>query len=121
MTIGTWPPTLADLKADRGIDLSDTRDDVALGNCLVSSIGFVQRVRTKFNYTNDPMNTDPSPDTAPDMWLGTVRLAARWFSRRESPDAMISMGDLGTGRVTSFDADIDRLLRIGRHSTAMVL
>jgi hypothetical protein len=25
------------------------------------------------------------------------------------------MGEMGTARVTSFDPDIDRLLRIGRH------
>lgn len=120
MTIGTWPPTLADLKTDRGIDLADTRDDVVLGNMLTAAIGFVQRVRTRFNYANDPMSTYPDPGTAPDMWLGTVRLAGRWFSRKDSPDAMISMGDLGSGRVTSFDADIDRLLRIGRHSAPLI-
>ena len=121
MTIGTWPPTLADLKTDRGIAPSDTRDDVVLGNMLAAAIGFVERVRTRFNYDADPLNTDPNPGTAPDMWLGTVRLAGRWFARKDSPDAMISLGDLGSGRVTSFDADIDRLLRIGRHSAPMIV
>jgi hypothetical protein len=49
-----------------------------------------------------------------------VRLASRWHTRRRSPDALIEMGELGASRVPSFDPDIDRLLRIGRHALPVV-
>ncbi|MBB2500264.1 hypothetical protein H5411_14160 [Amycolatopsis echigonensis] len=48
------------------------------------------------------------------MSLGTVRLAAREFARRRSPEALIDMGELGSARIPSFDPDIERLLGIGR-------
>lgn len=54
-----------------------------------------------------------APDA--DLKLGTIRLAARWYSRRLTPSALIELGQLGGARVPSFDPDIERLLRIGRH------
>ncbi|MBN9739508.1 hypothetical protein DMP23_00040 [Amycolatopsis sp. A1MSW2902] len=63
-----------------------------------------------------PLGKAPGADLA----LGTLRLAGRWFTRRRSPDALISMGDLGSARVPSFDPDIDQLLRVGRFARAVV-
>ena len=56
------------------------------------------------------------PVPGSDFELGTIRLAGRWFTRRRSPDGLVSMAELGGARVPSFDPDIERLLRIGRHS-----
>jgi hypothetical protein len=116
----TWPPTLDELKTDLKIDLNDTRDDVRLASDLAAAVAFVERVRPAFRYDQyDPDQFD-KPEVTADHWLGTVRLAGRWNDRRRSPDGTISMGDLGTSRVSSFDPDIDRMLRIGRHAKAKV-
>jgi hypothetical protein len=49
-----------------------------------------------------------------------LRLAGRWHTRRRSPDGLVAMAEMGAARVTSFDPDIDRLLRIGRHKRPRV-
>lgn len=116
----SWPPTLNELKTDRGIELSDTRDDEQLDMVLDAAVAFVQRVRPDLKY--DP--TDPDqlelPDPSADVRLGTLRLAGRWHDRRRSPDGMIAMAELGVSRVSTFDGDIDRLLRLGRHQRMRV-
>lgn len=116
----TWPPTLDELKVDLGIDLTDVRDDDRLDQVLDAAVSFVERVRPDLRYdTSDPDQLElPAPGA--DVRLGTLRLAGRWHTRRRSPDGMVSMGELGAGRVSTFDGDIDRLLRIGRHQRARV-
>jgi hypothetical protein len=112
----SWPPALSELKGDMNIGPSDTRDDVALQVQLDAAVSFVERVRPAFNYRADPLSTLPAP--VPDLNLGTVRLAGRWYTRRKSPDALVAMGDLGSARIPSFDPDIERLLGIGRFKGA---
>lgn len=108
----TWPPLLADLKTDAGVPPDNTDDDANLLTDLASAVAYVQRVRPTFNYTNDPVSDDcPVTD---DLWAGTLAYARRLFTRRRSPDGVISMGDLGVGRVPTVDPDIDRMLGIGR-------
>lgn len=106
-----WPPTLDDLKRDK--DISDTRDDAALQPNLDAAIAFVERVRPEFNYSGDELSELPEPTA--DMFLGTIRLALRWFARRKSPEALIELGELGSARIPSFDPDIERMLGIGRY------
>jgi len=113
-----WPPSLDELKTDMKIDLDDTRDDDRLAQVLDAAVDWVQRNRPDVAY--DPFTPDLDPPTR-DHRLGTLRLAARWHLRRRSPDGMINMGELGlTGRVTTYDNDIDRMLRIGRHQKMRV-
>ncbi|MFI6759367.1 phage head-tail connector protein [Micromonospora sp. NPDC050417] len=100
--------TLAGLKLDMGI--TDTRDDAKLSQVLDAATAFVEQVRPAFNYAGDEPDL-PVPDAA--LVLGTYRLAARWHTRRRSPDALIQLAEMGASRVPSFDVDIDRLLRIG--------
>jgi hypothetical protein len=108
-----WPPVLPDLKAD--IDIDDTADDVLLQLQLDAAVTFVERFHDgRFNFDADPLVDLPAPGA--DLELGTIRLAGRWHTRRRSPDGLVSMAELGSGRVPSFDPDIDRLLRIGRHA-----
>jgi len=119
-----WPPVLEDLRADirgrvlAGEQLSvDTSDTASLQLRLDAAVGFVQRIRRgDFNFGDDPALPDPDANTV----LGTLMLAARWQWRRRSPDALIDAGDLGSSRVPSFDPDIERLLRIGRHQKPRV-
>lgn len=119
-----WPPTLEDLRSDirgrvlAGEQLSaDTSDTAALQLRLDAAVGFVSRIRRgDFNFGDNPALPAPDADTV----LGTLMLAARWQWRRRSPDALIDAGDLGSSRVPSFDPDIERLLRIGRHQKPRV-
>ena len=110
-----WPPTLDDVKGDLGIELTDTRDDATLSTRLAAAIVFVERVRPGFRYDLTDVAQVELPDPDADTWLGTMLLASRWHARRRSPAALIEMGELGSARVPSFDPDIDRLLRLGRH------
>lgn len=116
----SWPPELADLKRDLGIE--DTRDDATLGDQLSAAIAFVERVRQgAFNFAGDadPLSSLPSPHE--DLILGTVRLAGRWHTRRRSPDGLVNMGsELGSTRVPSFDPDIERLLGVGRYRDSVI-
>lgn len=106
-----WPPTLNALKLDMGVD--DTRDDDRLDQVLEAAVAFVVRVRPRFNYEADPDSDYPDPTA--ELYLGTLRLAGRWHTRRRSPDALVDMAELGASRVPSFDPDIERLLGLGRY------
>lgn len=114
-----WPPSLADLKVDMGIDPLDTRDDTRLLSALDAAVVFVERVRRNhFNFDKDPLSELPAPTA--DLKLGTLLLAIRWHARRRSPDGLVQMAELGAARIPGFDPDIDRLLRIGRHARPVV-
>jgi hypothetical protein len=116
-----WPPTLLELKLDLKIDATDTREDARLAQVLDAAVDFTERVRTGFAY--DPLNPDQFglPQPTADLRLGTLRLAGRWHIRRRSPDGMVSVSaEMGSARVASFDADIDRLLGIGRHRKSVI-
>ena len=112
--------TLEELKnemADPEVD--DPGDDERLQRVLDAAQAFVERVRTgQFNFDDDPLCDRPGPTA--DLKLGTLMLARRWDTRRRSPDGLVAMADQGSARVLSFDPDIDRLLRIGRHAKARV-
>jgi len=112
----TWPPTLEQLKSDMDIEPGDTRDDESLTQQLVAAVSFVKGVRPEFNYDADPLSECPDPTEH--LGLGTLRLARRWFERRKSPAALVSLAELGAARVPSFDPDIDRMLGIGRYTPA---
>ncbi|NIH81692.1 phage head-tail connector protein [Amycolatopsis viridis] len=110
----SWPPTLVELKLDKKLEPTDDRDDELLQTQLDAAVAFVERVRSDIDYTEDVL--DPRPKPGPDLVLGTIRLAERWYTRRRSPDALVTMGpELGSARVPSFDPDIERLLGIGKY------
>lgn len=113
-----WPPTLEDLKRDLDIEHTDTTRDAALVDQLDAAIAKVEELRgATINFSGIP-STLPSPGA--DLALGAVRLAGRWYTRRRSPDGLISAGDLGNSRVPSYDADIERLLKIGRYAVPVI-
>lgn len=109
-----WPPTLTDVRLDRNLAESETREDDQLQQALDAAVAFVERVRPEFNYTADPLSELPDPTA--DLVLGVVRLAGRWHDRRRAPNGQVAMGDLGTTSVPSVDPDVSRLLGIGRFS-----
>lgn len=118
--------TLDELKNELadGEDVGDERpedpaDDERLQRVLDAAVAFVERVRKgQFNFDRDPLCDLPAPDA--DLKLGTLMLARRWDTRRRSPDGLVTMVDQGQARVLSFDPDIDRLLRLGRHARPVV-
>jgi hypothetical protein len=116
VTAVTWPPRLADLKAD--MNVPGDQDDALLQANLDAAVGVVERVRSDVDYGAYPLPGAKVPSA--DLKLGTIRLAARWFTRRRSPEALLDMAELGSARVPSFDADIDRLLRTGRYARAIL-
>lgn len=102
------------------VSYADTpEDDERLQRALDAAVAFVERVRKgQFNFDDDPLSTRPAPTA--DLKLGTLMLARRFCQRRRSPDGLVQMAGLGASKVTSFDPDIDRLLRIGKHAKARV-
>jgi hypothetical protein len=91
---------LEELKNDQTLDGQlTTRDDEALQRTLDAAMSWVQNHRTDIDYHG--AWTVPA-----EVRLGTVRLAARWFVRRVSPDGLVNLGDLGTGTVMRTDPDI---------------
>jgi hypothetical protein len=121
--VTVWPPDLAAFKThllSRGEDSAALdADDAKLQQKLDAAVSEVQRIhRGRYNFDGDPEN--PRPEPGPGIVLGTLMLAGRWHTRDRSPDGIVEMGELGTSRVPSFDPDIDRLLRIGRHGIPVV-
>ena len=116
-----WPPDLDALKADLGDEYDPVdRDDDRLQLVLDAAVDFVERVHSgRFDFAGDPESPLPDPEQST-IWLGTLRLAGRWHARRRSPDALVEMAELGSSRIPSFDADLERLLRIGRHKRPRV-
>lgn len=114
----SWPPTLALLKTDMGRELAegeppDDQDDAKLQLVLNAAVAVVQRLREgAYNFGRTGEETLAVPGD--DMRLGTVRLAWRWHARRRSPDALVAMAELGSGRVPMFDSDIELMLEVGR-------
>ena len=117
----SWPPQLVDLKEDLGDEYAEVFvDDARLQQNLDAAVYFTERIhKGRFNFDGDSLSDLPDPQ-ADTVWLGTIRLAGRWFTRRRSPDGLVAMAEMGAGRVPSFDPDIDRMLRIGRHTRPRV-
>lgn len=92
--------TLEALKNDQTLDSSlNTRDDEALQRALDAAQSWVERHRKDIDYRG--------AWTVPlEIQLGTLRLAARWFVRRISPDGTVNMGGFGTVQIMAVDPDI---------------
>jgi len=98
--------TLEALKNDQTLDRSalSTRDDEAMQRVLDAAQAWVEAHRPDLDYHG--------AWTVPlDVQLGALRLAARWFVRRVSPDGTVNMGGMGTATVMASDPDI--LIQLG--------
>jgi hypothetical protein len=91
---------LEELKNDQTLDGQLTsRDDEALQRTLDAAMSWVMDHRPDLDYHGDW--TVPA-----EIRLGTIRLAARWFVRRVSPNGMVQLGDMSSGMVMRTDPDI---------------
>lgn len=94
--------TLEELRNDQTLDGQITsRDDAALQRVLAAAMSWVMSHRTDIDYHG-------SWSVPAEVRLGTIRLAARWFIRRVSPDGVVNLGlgDMSTGMVQRADPDI---------------
>lgn len=113
-----WPPQRDELKVDTSLEDGD-QDDARLDQTLNAAVAYVERVhRGRVDFLDPPLGALPVPDA--DMVLGTLRLAARLHNRRRSPDGMVAAAELGSVRVGTGDADIDKLLRLGRWAPSVI-
>lgn len=116
----SWPPGVRELKAAMGIEPVDGRDDARLAAVLDAAVSFVQeRHAGRYNFTGEVLSE--LPDVPATIVEGTLMLARRWRTRDRSPDGLVQAGELGTSRIPSFDADIERLLRIGRYAPPVIV
>lgn len=117
-----WPPDITRLKRD--LNITDGRDDVVLAEQLAAAVGFVERYHAG-RYEFDPfviaVGSSALPAPGPEMELGVLRLAGRWYSRRRSPDGVIAMGDQGTQNIPGFDSDLERMLEMGRYGGSVIV
>ena len=113
----TFDELLNEIDQEEQGDLAEG-DTERLQRVFAAAVEFVERIhKGRFNFTGAPSDL-PVPGES--LKLGTLMLARRWDTRRRSPGGLVAMAELGAARVPSFDADIDRLLRIGRHAIPRV-
>lgn len=85
--------------------ISDTLDDVAIQQAIDAVAG-------KFTLILRPVIwTDPAPVEVPDdVREAGLLYVNRLLSRRNSPDGVVGVSDLGTATIQPYDADIKKLL-----------
>jgi hypothetical protein len=112
---GVWPPSLADLKLDMGDrDDQDDANDDKMSMVLDAAIARVRKIkRSSYDVAAEEQSGLVLPPPTADIVLGTLRLAARWHSRRSTWDNLAAAGD-GQVIVPGYDSDIERLLEVGR-------
>jgi len=107
-----WPggPWLdvAGYKAWARIDPADTADDAAIGEATDSAMEAIE-LRAPRGFTTNP--DTGAADPVPAMLVQAGRLLTnRLMSRRNSPDGVVGVSDLGTATVVSYDADITQMI-----------
>jgi|SRR5215472_7089215 len=103
---GDWL-TLEDYKAWARIDASDTTDDVAISQAVAASMEALE-IRAPVAFALDEAG-DPLPVPSSLEQAGLL-LTNRLMARRNSPDGIVGVSDMGTARVLSYDADIQTLI-----------
>ena len=103
---GSWL-TVDEYKAWARIDGADTTDDVAIAEAVEASSEAVQIRAPKAFVLDDTDQPVPPPQAAHEAGL---LLANRLMSRRNSPDGVVGVSDMGTATILSYDADITALL-----------
>ena len=103
---GAWL-TLEDYKGWARIDPSDVTDDAAIAEAIAATMEALE-LRAPRAFTVDETGTPlPVPHGLHESGL---LLTNRLMARRNSPDGIVGVSDMGTARVLSYDADITSLV-----------
>jgi len=105
---GDWL-TLEDYKAWARIDATDTTDDVAIAQAVAASMEALE-IRAPVAFPVDPETGDPLAPVPSSLEQAGLLLTNRLMARRNSPDGIVGVSDMGTARVLSYDADIQTLI-----------
>ena len=70
---------------------------------------FTIQSRAPGGFTSDPTTGDPLP-VPPPVYEAGLLLTNRLMARRNSPDGVVGVADMGAARIVSTDADIIGLL-----------
>jgi hypothetical protein len=111
MAGGSWL-TVDGYKAWARIPDSDTTDDVAISEASAAAAEAIE-LRAPKPFKPDP-DTGETPPTPPMLIQAGRLLTNRLLARRNSPDGVVGVSDIGTATVLSYDADINQ--QISPHS-----
>ena len=105
-----WPDwlTVDGYKAWARIDPADTADDAAISDATDAAMEAIQ-LRAPRGFTVDPDTEDPLPVPAGLVQAGRL-LVNRLLSRRNSPDGVVGVSDMGTATILSYDTDVNGLV-----------
>ena len=110
----TWTDTAA-VKAYLGLNPADVFDEAALDGAVAAANAYLDRLPARLTSTID----EPPAPLATATQAATMQ-AARWYSRRNSPQGVANFEELGAAYVSRYDPDLERLLRIGRSAMPSV-
>jgi hypothetical protein len=105
---GTWLDVDA-YKAYARIAPTDTTDDAAISEAVAAAMEALElRAPPAFAVTAD--GTDVFAEVPAGVHQAGLLLTNRLMARRNSPDGVVGVADMGTARVASYDADITALV-----------
>jgi hypothetical protein len=105
---GPWLTT-DDYKAWARIDPADTSDDVAIGEAVAATMEAVELRAPRAFQVDDSDPPEPLPVPGMAVQAGLL-MVNRLMSRRNSPDGVVGVPDLGAAVVLSYDADVSQML-----------
>jgi hypothetical protein len=107
---GVWGDWLTpdEYKAWARIDATDTTDDAAISEAVAATMEVLEE-RAPYGFVIDPDTGAPEPVPHRIHQAGLL-LANRLMARRNSPDGVVGVSDMGTARILSYDADINALI-----------
>lgn len=104
-----WSPwlTVDGYKAWARIDTADSADDAAITTATAAAAEAVE-LRAPRGFVTDEGGAEIPP---PAMLLEAgLLLTNRLMSRRNSPDGVVGVSDMGTATILSYDADIAKMI-----------
>lgn len=108
MAGGPWL-TVDGYKAWARIAPEDTSDDPAIQAATDAAAEAIE-LRAPAAFPTDPETGDPLAPVPAMVIQAGLLLANRLMSRRNSPDGVVGVSDMGTATVLSYDADISKMI-----------
>jgi hypothetical protein len=115
-TDGSWLP-VDDVRTQVGAT-EDTPQAAQAERARLAAAAYVERVRPDLLsvvITAEQPDGVVTFDASPDVIEGAVLYAARLYARKGSPSGLASFGEFGPAALPRLDADIERLLGVGRY------